>query len=125
MCVRVCVCARRISLVTHEKGHIFESTSYRVSEHCCFPLQSFEVKMLPCVSLVRDRLREFVCGRQENPLPFRVGTYGPTNFIFGFGEDALVWVYVCVVGKGTAFFFPLQSFEVKTLPYVSAVRDRW
>ena len=34
-------------------------------------------------------------------------------------------VCVCVVGKGTAFFFPLQSFEVKTLPYVSAVRDRW
>ena len=34
-------------------------------------------------------------------------------------------VCVCVVGKGTAFFFPLQSFEVKTLPYVSGVRDRW
>ena len=30
---------------------------------------------------------------------------------------------VCVVGKGITFFFPSQSFEVKTLPCVSAVME--
>ena len=40
-------------------------------------------------------------------------------------EDAsvCVCVCVCVVGKGIPFFFLSQSFEVKTLPCVSAVRE--
>ena len=61
-----------------------------------FVSQSFEVKTLPCVSAVMERL---------------------------FVSKTLQCVCVCVVYKRIPFFFVSQSFEVKTLPCVSAVME--
>ena len=72
-----------------------------------------------------------VCCVQENTVLFRVAVVRSedasvclcchgTPFCV---EDASVCVCVCVVGKGIPFFFLSQSFEVKTLPCVSAVRE--
>ena len=61
-----------------------------------FVSQSLEVKRLPCVSAVMERL---------------------------FVSKTLQCVCVCVVYKRIPFFFVSQSFEVKTLPCVSAVME--
>ena len=83
----------------------------RVDVCCVLSRLTFVLWIYHQVRLSADRSRY----AKNWVVAFRVGIYS----IFAIVEDALVCVCVRVC---VCVCLPLQSFEVKTLPYVSAVR---
>ena len=130
--MRVCVCVSRLTLL-----HTFDvknAVPFRIAVVrredasmclCChgtpFCVEDSAacVCVCVCVCVVYKRIPLFFVSIRSEDASACLRCHG-TPFCV---EDASVCVCVCVVGKGIPFFFLSQSFEVKTLPCVSAVRE--